>query len=527
MQGLLFAALAKLAAQGFVAQPADSPDLIHDFFLYSWDGIERHFDPKQASLSTYVFAAFARFARPRIVRLQRQRAMLLPPEELTKLSDAWHEAPSPDERLDLRRLERVLSGLPVGERELLRRWLDATRQSERASARELGLSRYELRLRLIETLGRVAIALGAIEHMRGVDRQVALLVWRDGFTIPEAASKLSVTQQQVRNAYLRNQQLMQLTLGRMQPGLISPARSSNMTSQQDQAARDLLRKIPGSPDDPVVLAEVQQHALALVHLLNEMASDLPREWEALSPNRLGAFYGAISRGLGLGPADEYVEPVDEVFFEGATNDRMDVGHAFAEVLVPALRRGITPLLQDCRQRTPALRRSEREKLFEQPDVRSGGEHALALAEFGLTPSHLVLASDAVGMHIDRAIEAGYFPAGDRLIFRRNQYAVKDLWCEGADVNLTRQDLTDEIKIVASVEEELAGVLLDWAVDSSPHVRTMFIGFRSELVGNDVRLVQAPPSLEAENLYLRWKPSELAVDLRLSYRGVLGQSMVGR
>src|SRR4051794_27876736 len=71
LQPLFYGALARLAAQGFAVPPADALDLIHDFFLEAWPGITARYDPAQGRKEPYVYRAFIRFARPRIIRLQR------------------------------------------------------------------------------------------------------------------------------------------------------------------------------------------------------------------------------------------------------------------------------------------------------------------------------------------------------------------------------------------------------------------------------------------------------------------------
>ena len=84
---LLFSALARLAQQGYLAPPSEGLDLIHDFFIEAWSGLKQRFEPSKGNFSTYMFAAFARFARPRIVRSMRWRQNLYAPGELTELAE--------------------------------------------------------------------------------------------------------------------------------------------------------------------------------------------------------------------------------------------------------------------------------------------------------------------------------------------------------------------------------------------------------------------------------------------------------
>src|SRR5262245_45870274 len=101
-RGLLFSALAKLAIQGFAVSPDDANDLVHDFFVEAWSGIADRYEPSRASTTTYVYSAFVRFARPRIVRLQRFRGSLVEPKQLERLAGAEIDAPEPAQYLDLK-----------------------------------------------------------------------------------------------------------------------------------------------------------------------------------------------------------------------------------------------------------------------------------------------------------------------------------------------------------------------------------------------------------------------------------------
>src|SRR4051812_39949290 len=73
---LLTAALARLARNGYAVPPDEGLDLIHDFFVEAWEGLIHRFDADKASFETYIYGAFIRFARPRIVRLNRLRSGL-------------------------------------------------------------------------------------------------------------------------------------------------------------------------------------------------------------------------------------------------------------------------------------------------------------------------------------------------------------------------------------------------------------------------------------------------------------------
>src|SRR5262245_13813935 len=68
---LFLHALSRLARQGFVAQPADIEDLIQDFYANCYRGLKERYDPAVGTLENYLYSAFLRYARQRIIRSRR------------------------------------------------------------------------------------------------------------------------------------------------------------------------------------------------------------------------------------------------------------------------------------------------------------------------------------------------------------------------------------------------------------------------------------------------------------------------
>ena len=210
LQPVLFRALAHLTLQGFVAQPADAQDLIQDFFLEQWDNVRAGYDPGRGPLANYVFGAFERFARPRIIQSQSWRCRL---QDLEALGVALKEAPPVTAEEHRREAEarqarqaavqRALGALPDGDRALLLEYLKSGPRSERMLARNHGLTRYRVRERLVESLGWVALAARAPPHLPEEDWQVACALWRDGRTPRATAAHLGLTADQVQQSRQR------------------------------------------------------------------------------------------------------------------------------------------------------------------------------------------------------------------------------------------------------------------------------------------------------------------------------------
>lgn len=497
-RGLLFSALGKLAAQGFVAPPSDAADLVHDFFAEAWGGIAERYEPERAGLGTYVYAAFVRFARPRIVRLQRFRGSLVEPKELERLAEAESDAPAPGDVLDLQRLHKAIIALPSPNRELLESWLKAPSGSEREAARGLGLSRYQARQRLIDALGQVSVAVGALRNVESIDRDVALAVWRDGLTIAEASARLRLTTQQVYNAYRRNQRRLERSLFLTRGTQARGKRSATMLQIK---TKELLERIYKAQYSEDLLQDIKSHAAELVEYLGKTEDAPPSGWESLPPEWLADVYAAIAAGLG----NEFESAPDEALFAADAKDRESVGRAFSEVLVPSIPEGIKSLVSLCqRELIEQVSRQVRERLVDELDVKEGGQAAVELTAFGLTPTHLVLATDAVALLLERAIDAGFFPAGKQLSLRLSVGGSATVTCEEQEDGFTQSELVDEIAAFAEVDDQKSAVLLHWAVDTAKSVPYLFIGFLATLVGDALVLTQLKPSETPTNLFERWK-----------------------
>lgn len=495
-RSLLFSALGKLAAQGFVVPPGDAADLVHDFFAEAWGGIAERYEPERAGLGTYIYAAFVRFARPRIVRLQRFRGSLVEPKELERLAEAGTDAPAPGDVLDLQRLHKAIIALPSPNRELLESWLKAPTGSEREVARGMGLSRYQARLRLIDALGQVSVAMGALRSVESIDRDIALAIWRDGLTIAEASARLRLTTQQAYNAYRRNQRRLERSLFLTRGTQARGKRSATMLQIK---TKELLERIYKAQYSENLLQDIKSHAAELVEYLGKTEDAPPSGWESLPPEWLADVYAAIAAGLGT------FEPAsDEALFTADAKDRESIGRAFSEVLVPSIPGGIKSLVFLCLRDLEKVSQQVQSRLAHEPDVKEGGQEAVYLTAFGLTPTHLVLATDAVALLLDRAIDAGFFPAGKRLSLRLSAGGSATVTCEGQEDGLTQSELVDEIAAFAEVDDQKSAVLLHWAVDTAKSVPYLFIGFRATWVEDALALTQLKPSETPTNLFERWK-----------------------
>jgi RNA polymerase sigma factor (sigma-70 family) len=178
--------------------------LIHEFLLAAWDGLVLRYEPEQAEFKTYLYGAFLRFARHQLARLRRQSAVL---EELDSLLEVQADLDGHEQRvlqLDLPELRVALGKLPQRTQRLLAIYFDGGSKSERAVARELGVSRYRLRLDVTEAVAFLSAELG--EMPPGITREeweVARKVLHFGYSAEEVASKTGKGEHEVRRSVSR------------------------------------------------------------------------------------------------------------------------------------------------------------------------------------------------------------------------------------------------------------------------------------------------------------------------------------
>jgi hypothetical protein len=181
--------LVPLARQGFRVAPDDALDLIHDFIADPWPEIVKRYDPTRGTPEALVYGSFARFARRRILENERVRRSLVDVELLHTPDDESDAASSAE---DMAALVAAFDRLDATTRELLDAYFGTGAPSLRALGRRRSVSRVRAREMLLEALGRLASGLERPEAIAREDWRVAEAVWRDGFTIDEAASLLGI-----------------------------------------------------------------------------------------------------------------------------------------------------------------------------------------------------------------------------------------------------------------------------------------------------------------------------------------------
>lgn len=503
-RGLLFAAFGQMARQGFVVSPSDANDIVHDFFADAWNGLEKRYEPQRASFSTYMYAAFVRFARPRIVRLHRLNGLLREPAEIARLAETVvSDEKAADEIVDLARMQDSIDELPKVLQYALRQWLDVSGLSERDVARILNISRYELRRRLVDALGHVSVAMGGLRDANSTDKAVALAVWRDGLTMHEAAGVLGMTLQETRNACLRNERRVQQSIAMMRTTATAPTRRTEMPPLPIDP---LLQQVLHNPLDDQTLGEIEANADQFLSRLAQSAGALPADsWEDQPPEKMAQIYFALSRGL-IGREDNLISA--DPLVEAAADDQRAVGRAFADALVPALPNvaSLQRLAMMLSRTVEPLRGDALQALQREQDVVSATDAVQSVVQYGLRPTHFVYASDAIGLLLQRAVSAEYFPQGSPLRVEREGDLVHRIHAARRGAALGRDSLVEEVATMADLPMEVANPMLDWMMSAAPAVRLLFDGFSASYEGPDVVLTPNPWSVVRPNLIERWSPA---------------------
>jgi len=497
----LLRALAKLARQGFSVSPWDGLDLIHDFFLEAWDGINSRYDPSKGTFEAYVYAAFVHFVRPRIVRLRRLQSSLVEPEQFDLLRG--REEQEGDEELyvlpeDSKQVVReAVSRLPPREREILSRYLYADPRAERMLARKFSLSRYGLRQTLVDALGQVTVRLDKPGRMPERDWKVALALWRDRRTIDETAAYLGLTPHQVRGANSRNVHLLTEALKRYHPAGGTQPRRNTMRPQRNLIPpHDLLERVIKSPGNEELLGQVRERAEEVLAVLENSESFglSEEEMRSIDPLWVAEVYEAMAAAAPRGDENSYAA---EALFNANQEEEASIGTAFRETLLADLPEYLLHIERWFPQSAPRVDEQERRELIEEPSVQAGMPCTAPLVPYGVTPLTVFYATEAVSSLLDRLMRYEMIRADVPVALEINRVEV-----EGRDSDLLNVELlVDEIERVTECDGGVARGLYSWSVQAAQYKPFLFGGFRASPRGEGVCLARTEDIYD--NLFQRW------------------------
>jgi hypothetical protein len=466
---LFFGALGRLARQGFVVSPADSMDLIHDFFVDAWPALNDHFDPQKGVFESYASAAFVRFARPRIIRLQRWKHSLVGTDHLDEHGSGSWSGPA---SLDDDKVRGVISNIPIQEREILTRYLYRDCASERSLAQEFLLTRYRLSEILIDALGHVTVSLDRPAAIPQLDWKVACSLWRDRRTVQETSSLLALTPEQIRRANARNVLFLKQVLKRYQEGKSFHQRKEQMRTRVAVDGMELLKQALQSPQQENLLARVRAEAK---HILSQMASpnlqapDL--DMEELRPEWVAKVYQALFEGATTG-TEEYEIPVVEELFSVHRDKTTAIGEAFRDMLAALPNFLSSPELFS---HLPHISADEQRLLRQAPDVKASLSVSGPFLLYGMRPLKVLYAAEGVSDLAERLLELKFLKEdqlilGERITFTDDQ-----------NVDQSLEDLMIlEITQTAEITQHTAKALYSWLTRAAQYTPYLFKGFRAQV-----------------------------------------------
>ncbi len=510
---IFYSALGRLARGGFPVPPADAPDLIHDFFLQAWPGIEKRYRPERGALEVYVYGAFVQFARPRIVRLVRVQSHV---SDRVLLEGLACKAPEPEGEIDLKALspmlEEGIQALSVELRECLVLYCFEGR-SERDLARERKVSRYSLRERLIEALGRVVVRFPSPKSFGSTEWAVARAVWYEERTIKGASLVLGITQHQASQAYKNCVR----ALSRVLKNLDKSKGTKKMN--EEPGVLTILRDALLSGGNQAALETVRLRAREILESLDatDGSEILPEaEMRAVDGEWLGRVYEALGTG-----AMELVPPTEasslEKLFAAQAEDARSVGRAFEGALYPSLPPEFRQFEEAFLELQP-LPPEAYEEVLSRLDVQ-GFPHAEAIAKFGITPLIILRATDSVAMLTERIIDRDFLKEDQPILL-----SVGDAEQKPGYQHLSYGMVADEVHRATRSSPVFAKSLLRWCVGVAQYVPLLFDEFEAtsqNRFGIELRYT----GRSEKDLYRRWArevvpPSEHASEVPSSQPTVM-------
>jgi DNA-directed RNA polymerase specialized sigma24 family protein len=490
---VLYRALATLAKRGFALHPADGNDFIHDFFLEQWEAVRATFDPAKGTPQAYVYSAFVRFARPRIVKLRRLQDSLVEPKLLDSMESYRL---GPENRLasefDVAFLLSLINHLPSFHKEMLMAYLHSEDHSERSVAKQFSVSRYRAREVLVEALARVVTAFPKPSHIGDEDWSVAYSVWKEGRTLRETAVLLQVPLQHVKNSVAR----VSYSIGRTLRDVRFQFGGRTMTTSPHKltTAGELLQATLSSVGNEQLLGELKRRAKEVLAAID--AADIPLpERAAEDPVWLARVYEALCAETKMPlTADEQL--LDRALFETQRDDLTAIGKAFVETLLPDLPVELVRFAVYFAD-APRISAEELQLLSSEPDVRAAFPISADLLLFGIRPVTVFYAAEAVSALLDRLLRYGIIGPQDLFLTvrRGGDHAPAISRCDQSI------SIPGEIAQMTGCDIRTSSLLLEWLLQVAEYKPFVFAGFEADLRSAGVLL---KPTLQVfGNLYQRW------------------------
>lgn len=471
---LLWRVLGVLVRSGYFVPPQDARDLLHDFYIDAWAGVRERFDPDLSSFATYLSAAFYRFARRRIVSLESWRHRLVDVEEAGGLPSA---APSPPEQLEhteqLDAVKRALGRLPSLEREMLYAYMADHPLAERELAQHAGLSRYAVRELLTNAVGRLATELKATAS-DSTDALVAFYLWKDDRTPRQVASLLGLSVNEV-----------QSSRARVAKQLLASIRSFHTFTRSEGAPMpytvEHLKAGLLAEDFTAACKFIAEHAsefrAAVESDRDFVLSEKEAEFLERHPERLGQVYEL----LGASDDDDLEErsELSQALARSRGNADREIGEAFLALVenLPERLRSWEEIFGPLRPRVTSAFRTH---LLQEPSVTFGGEHAVEITQYGLTPTSFHDSTVAVQLLLHRVERMSRNGMPDEFAPQKANDEDDGLFAQYSDDRLALIQppyFVAQLQGVRDLPSEAVQPLMGWLLNAAVLFPYLFEGYR--------------------------------------------------
>ncbi|MGE3274961.1 MAG: sigma-70 family RNA polymerase sigma factor [Vicinamibacterales bacterium] len=452
---LLLGALGRLGRMGYRVDPAEGLDLVHDFFVEALPGLLERFDAaRDTRFTTYAYGAFVRFARPRIVRLRRWRRMTAALDSIPELAAAPAEHDEPFSEALTHSMAAAFAALPPDARRALRmRIVDEA--SERELARTLKLSRYAVRQRTAEALGRLAVAIGREDRIPAPVRPLALRLWRDGRPLMAVARELGLSRQHAHAAH-------RALLASIGAALLGDDQRTKEKPHMATTLCETWQRVMARPDDVAALDAVKDRLVELIDHVDDCDACRTTAGKVDEETATRVYERIADLSSTMAPDD--LQDL-EAWDRARADEDAQIVEAMESAVLPAL-----------------------------------PKHLLRPASVpaDVTPLELFRASNAVNlMTHGHAVRA----QGQPVRLSKEGVTIGDR------VAIRPENLVKEIARHAEVTPDVAAALFDWVLDAAATFPQLFIHFDAQAEGSGVLRMELLPPADDVNLLERWAPVE--------------------
>jgi RNA polymerase sigma factor (sigma-70 family) len=401
-ESVLWKVFAALARNGYAVPPSDARDLLHDFYLDAWQGLNERFDPKLGSFAGYIAAAFYRFARRRILKMESLARRAVDFESaVAELSSGNTPPEILESRERYQAVSAALGALTPLEQGVLEDYLSGSGLSERQLAQRHRLTRYGVREVLADSVGKVAVTLGKLGSSSKTEANVAELLWKYGQSAREVAAYLNIP---VAEVQVIRHQVVSTLLAEIR----HPNRQLNFgrSKMKHEEALKLLSSALGSVGDQKSLDSIRKHRGDIQEALDK--SDLIFEdahWSQVeeNPEWLAKIYDSLAEYKDEAEGSAVARAIEALRRE----EEREIGEAFGALIgeLPAVFHAWPQWFESVKTVDPEYQK----ELQGHCSVQNSAKEAFGLTAYGMTPTTLFSAARGLEMlfnRMERAARAG-------------------------------------------------------------------------------------------------------------------------